>query len=95
MLQNNKLHKICLQKVLNKFPQGIPIIKPTDMNIEEDKFQNCVKMIEQLEERLFAHPLHDTKEIADIYSLYCDKLEVGIIEVVHCKTYEKRIITLL
>ncbi|XP_061389848.1 exosome RNA helicase MTR4-like [Musca vetustissima] len=66
-----------IKEVKNRFPKGLPLLNPiTEMNIKDPEFKNIVDSIAKFEERLFAHPLHNSPELDRIYALYTQKLKV-------------------
>jgi ATP-dependent RNA helicase DOB1 len=65
-----------IEKVMKTYPDGPTLLNPIDdMKIKDKEFLNCVASLEKYEKRLFAHPLHDTPELAGKYSFplfpYC------------------------
>ncbi|XP_077296367.1 exosome RNA helicase Mtr4 [Arctopsyche grandis] len=66
-----------INEVKKRFPDGPPMLNPLkDMKISDPTFVECVKKIEELEERLYAHPLHNDPEKPELYTAYCKKLEL-------------------
>ncbi|XP_053677415.1 exosome RNA helicase MTR4 [Anopheles nili] len=66
-----------IEEVKKRFPQGPPLLNPiTDMNIKEKEFQGIVDLIDKFENRLFAHPLHESDGLEELYAQYMSKLEV-------------------
>jgi ATP-dependent RNA helicase DOB1 len=66
-----------IAEVKKRFPDGPPLLNPIDdMNIKDTKFQNVVDMIDKFEKRLFAHPLHETPQLDQLYTRYLEKLKV-------------------
>ncbi|KAK9269473.1 hypothetical protein L1049_001248 [Liquidambar formosana] len=54
---------LALQELGTRFPQGIPKLNPVkDMGIEDPEFIELVNQIEELEQKLFAHPLHKSQD---------------------------------
>lgn len=48
-----------IQEVKKRFPEGPPLLNPIeDMKIKDDEFKTIIQKIEQLEERMFQHPMH-------------------------------------
>lgn len=47
-----------------------------DMHIKDVEFDKVIEQIEKFESRLYAHPLHETEDIDDVYSLYLEKDKV-------------------
>jgi ATP-dependent RNA helicase DOB1 len=57
-----------IEKVMKTYPDGPTLLNPIDdMKIKDKEFLNCVAAVEKYEKRLFAHPLHDTPELAGKY----------------------------
>lgn len=48
----------------------------SDMNIKDPNFNKVIEQIEKFEGRLYAHPLHDTEDIDDLYIQYLEKNKV-------------------
>lgn len=66
-----------IAEVKKRFPKGPPLLNPiTEMNIKSDEFKQVVDSIDKFEERLFAHPLHNSTELEKIYERYTQKLKV-------------------
>lgn len=66
-----------IAEVKKRFPKGPPLLNPiTDMNIKSDEFKLVVDSIDKFEERLFAHPLHNSSDLEKIYERYTQKLKV-------------------
>ncbi|XP_004520977.1 superkiller viralicidic activity 2-like 2 isoform X2 [Ceratitis capitata] len=66
-----------IAEVKKRFPKGPPLLNPvTEMNIKSDEFKQIVDSIGKFEERLFAHPLHNSTELENIYARYTNKLKV-------------------
>ncbi|CAG9796444.1 unnamed protein product [Diatraea saccharalis] len=64
-------------EVKKRFPEGPPLLNPIkDMKIEDNVFKECVDRIKQLEERLYAHPLHNDKNRAALTAAYEKKQEL-------------------
>ncbi|XP_054743075.1 exosome RNA helicase MTR4-like [Anastrepha obliqua] len=60
-----------------RFPKGPPLLNPvTEMNIKSAEFKQVVESIDKFEERLFAHPLHNSSELNKIYECYTQKIKV-------------------
>lgn len=74
---NRKYILKTIQEVKKRFPKGIPLLNPiNDMHIKDSVFLDVVKRIEQFEERLYEHPLHNASEMEDIYPKQLAKIEV-------------------
>lgn len=66
-----------IAEVKKRYPDGLPLLNPVqDMNIKDKDFLNVLSMLEKFEKRLFAHPLHNTTELAGIYTKYLEKMEL-------------------
>lgn len=66
-----------IKKVKEKFPTGLPLLNPVqDMNIKDKDFLNILSMLDKFEKRLFAHPLHNSPELNDIYSRFMEKQQL-------------------
>ncbi|XP_011207452.1 exosome RNA helicase MTR4 [Bactrocera dorsalis] len=66
-----------IAEVKKRFPKGPPLLNPiTEMNIKSDEFKQVVDSIDKFEERLYAHPLHNSTELENIYERYTQKLKV-------------------
>ncbi|XP_055849713.1 exosome RNA helicase MTR4 [Episyrphus balteatus] len=66
-----------VEEVKKRFPKGPPLLNPIkEMHIKEPEFKQIVESIDKFEERLFAHPLHNAKELQALYGKYTGKLEV-------------------
>lgn len=64
-------------EVKKRFPEGPPLLNPIkDMKIDDPVFKECVERIKQLEERLYAHPLHTDKNRAALQAAHERKLEI-------------------
>ncbi|XP_052757560.1 exosome RNA helicase MTR4 [Galleria mellonella] len=60
-----------------RFPKGPPLLDPIkDMKIEDKVFKECADRIKQLEERLYAHPLHNDKNRGALTAAYDKKQEL-------------------
>ncbi|GLH11936.1 Superkiller viralicidic activity 2-like 2 [Gryllus bimaculatus] len=76
-LDNRKYILKTIQEVKKRFEKGIPLLNPVkDMHIKDPVFLDVVKRIEQFEERLYEHPLHNSVEMEDIYPKHLAKVEV-------------------
>ncbi|XP_023302269.2 exosome RNA helicase MTR4 [Lucilia cuprina] len=66
-----------ITEVKKRFPKGPPLLNPiTEMHIKDPDFKVIVDSIDKFEERLFAHPLHNSPELERLYSRYTQKLKV-------------------
>ncbi|KAF9793576.1 hypothetical protein SFRURICE_021593 [Spodoptera frugiperda] len=64
-------------EVKKRFPEGPPLLNPIkDMKITEPVFKECVDRIKNLEERLYAHPLHNDKSRGALTAAYERKQEL-------------------
>lgn len=67
-----------LQEVQKRFKDGPPLLNPvTDMHIKDDVFVDSVRQIETFEQRMYAHPLHNSDDLQEIYAQYLKKVELG------------------
>lgn len=65
-----------IEEVKKRFPKGPPLLNPvTEMHIKDPLFKNIVDSINKFEERLFAHPLHNSNELNQLYAKYTQKLK--------------------
>uniref|UniRef100_A0A5B6ZSD7 RNA helicase n=1 Tax=Davidia involucrata TaxID=16924 RepID=A0A5B6ZSD7_DAVIN len=54
---------LAIKELGKRFPQGLPKLNPVkDMGIEDPEFVELVNQIEELEQKLFAHPLHKSQD---------------------------------
>lgn len=66
-----------IEEVKKRYPDGPPLLNPVqDMHIKDQEFLNVLSMLEKFEKRLFAHPLHNSAELAGIYTKYLEKIEL-------------------
>lgn len=66
-----------IEEVKKRYPEGPPLLNPVhDMHIKDTEFVNVLSMLEKFEKRLFAHPLHNSAELAGIYTKYLEKMEM-------------------
>lgn len=66
-----------IEEVKKRYPEGPPLLNPVhDMHIKDKDFLNVLTMLEKFETRLFAHPLHNSAELAGIYTKYLEKIEM-------------------
>lgn len=66
-----------IDEVKKRYPEGPPLLNPVkDMKIKDQEFLNTLSMLEKLEKRLFAHPLHNSAELAEIYTKFLEKNEL-------------------
>ncbi|KAK6944663.1 Helicase, C-terminal [Dillenia turbinata] len=60
---------LAVQELGTRFPQGLPKLNPVkDMGIQDPEFVELVNQIEELERKLFAHPLHKSQNENQIKS---------------------------
>ncbi|GAB4854072.1 Helix-loop-helix protein 2 [Ancistrocladus abbreviatus] len=58
---------LAVQELEKRFPQGLPKLNPVkDMGIEDAEIVDLVNQIEDLELKLFAHPLHKSQDVHQI-----------------------------
>ncbi|RDB20630.1 ATP-dependent RNA helicase mtr4 [Hypsizygus marmoreus] len=61
-------------EVQRRFPDGIPCLDPIqNMGITDDGFKMLVQKIAAMEQKLFAHPLHNDPRLPQLYTLYTQK----------------------
>ncbi|XP_022888748.1 DExH-box ATP-dependent RNA helicase DExH10 [Olea europaea var. sylvestris] len=62
---------LAVQELEKRFPQGFPKLNPTkDMGIEDPEVVELVNQIEELEQKLFSHPLHKSQDEHQIRSFH-------------------------
>ncbi|XAR63771.1 RNA helicase [Bertholletia excelsa] len=60
---------LAVQELEKRFPQGLPKLNPVkDMGIDDAEIVELVNQIEELEQKLFAHPLHKSQDENQIRS---------------------------
>ncbi|KAB2599973.1 superkiller viralicidic activity 2-like 2 [Pyrus ussuriensis x Pyrus communis] len=58
---------LAVQELGTRFPQGLPKLNPVkDMGIEDPEIVELVNQIEDLEQKLYAHPLHKSQDANQI-----------------------------
>ncbi|KAJ0030002.1 hypothetical protein Pint_13899 [Pistacia integerrima] len=58
---------LALQELESRFPQGLPKLNPVkDMKIEDTEIVELVNQIEELEHKLFVHPLNKSQDVNQI-----------------------------
>ncbi|XP_038889178.1 DExH-box ATP-dependent RNA helicase DExH10 isoform X2 [Benincasa hispida] len=68
---------LALEELGTRFPQGFPKLNPVkDMSIEDPEIVELVNQIEELERKLYAHPLHKSREV-DQMKCFQRKAEVN------------------
>lgn len=66
-----------ISEVKKRYPDGPPLLNPVqDMHIKDKVFIDTLSMLEKFEKRLFAHPLHNSSELAEIYEKFLEKMEM-------------------
>ncbi|XP_018335844.2 exosome RNA helicase MTR4 [Agrilus planipennis] len=66
-----------VKEVKKRFPDGLPLLNPiTDMKIDESEFLDVVKKIENLEKKMFDHPMYKHPLLATEYPKYEKKIVV-------------------
>nr|KYP67548.1 Superkiller viralicidic activity 2-like 2 [Cajanus cajan] len=56
-----------LRELGNRFPQGLPKLNPLkDMDVRDAEIVELVNQIEELEKKLFAHPMHKHQDVDQI-----------------------------
>merc|ERR1711892_525351 len=64
-------------EVKKRFPDTVPLLDPIqDMKIGDKQFKEVIRKIGTFEKRLFGHPLHSNKDLADLLAQYKDKASV-------------------
>ncbi|CAD6206218.1 GSCOCG00010022001-RA-CDS [Cotesia congregata] len=67
-----------IKEVKKHFPDGIPLLDPLkDMGIADSTFEDIVKRIKILEDKLYAHPLHKDPGLSKLYNEFLRKDELG------------------
>ncbi|CAH9110432.1 unnamed protein product [Cuscuta europaea] len=62
---------LALGALEKSFPQGFPKLNPVkDMEIEDPEFVDMMSQIEELEKKLFAHPLHKSQDEHQLKSFH-------------------------
>lgn len=65
-----------ISEVKKRFPNGPPLLNPiTDMHIKDSNFQDIVDLIDKFEKQLFAHSLHESPKLDELYTKYTAKLQ--------------------
>ncbi|XP_008199268.1 exosome RNA helicase MTR4 isoform X2 [Tribolium castaneum] len=65
-----------IKEVKKRFPEGPPLLNPIDdMKITESDFVDIVKKIEQLEKKMYDHPLHKHSLLNTEYEKYEQKVK--------------------
>ncbi|XP_077238593.1 DExH-box ATP-dependent RNA helicase DExH10-like isoform X2 [Tasmannia lanceolata] len=68
---------LAVQELGTRFPQGLPKLNPIkDMGIEDPEFVELVNQIVELEQKLFAHPLHKSFKNEQQFKCFQRKAEV-------------------
>uniref|UniRef100_A0A7C9ESP4 RNA helicase n=1 Tax=Opuntia streptacantha TaxID=393608 RepID=A0A7C9ESP4_OPUST len=58
---------LAVQELERRFSQGLPKLNPVkDMNIEEKEIVDLVNQIEELEQKLFSHPVHKSQDVHQV-----------------------------
>ncbi|XP_057750670.1 DExH-box ATP-dependent RNA helicase DExH10 isoform X1 [Arachis stenosperma] len=58
---------LAVQELGNRFPQGLPKLNPVkDMDIRDSVIVELVTQIEELEKKLFSHPMHKHQDVDQI-----------------------------
>jgi len=64
-------------EVKKRFPDTVPLLDPIqDMKIGDKQFKEVIRKIGTFEKRLFGHPLHSNKDLADLLTQYKEKASV-------------------
>ena len=68
-----------INEVKKRFPDGLPQLDPVDdMNIKDNNLKKIVRKVEALENRLYSHPLHNSKNLETLYNEYHKKNQVDV-----------------
>ncbi|KAG6428501.1 hypothetical protein SASPL_112753 [Salvia splendens] len=60
---------LAVQQLEKRYPQGFPKLNPVkDMGVEEPEFVELASKIDELEHKLFIHPLHKSQDLHQISS---------------------------
>lgn len=60
---------LAVQELEKRFPQGLPKLNPVkDMGVDDPEFVTLANQIEELEQKLFSHPLHKSQDEHQIRS---------------------------
>lgn len=58
---------LAVQELGNRFPQGLPKLNPVkDMDVRDSEIVELVNQIEELEKKLFDHPMHKIQDVDQI-----------------------------
>ncbi|PIA43943.1 hypothetical protein AQUCO_01800177v1 [Aquilegia coerulea] len=69
---------MAVQELGSRFPHGLPKLNPVkDMGIEDPELVELVNQIEELEKKLFAHPLHKSSQDTEQIKCFQRKAEVN------------------
>lgn len=69
---------LAVQELENRYPIGLPKLHPVkDMGIQEGDVVDLVNKIEELESKLFAHPLHKSGQTEQQFKWFQKKAEVN------------------
>ncbi|ORX86527.1 antiviral helicase [Anaeromyces robustus] len=70
----NQMAKV-ISEITKNYQDGIPLLDPIeDLKINDSSFDQLIKKIQILEEKLFKHPLHDSPDIKTLYEQYDKKM---------------------
>ncbi|XP_040996566.1 DExH-box ATP-dependent RNA helicase DExH10 [Juglans microcarpa x Juglans regia] len=68
---------LAIQELKTRFPQGLPKLNPVeDMGIKDPEIVELVNQIEELEQKLYAHPLQKSQDVQQMRS-FLRKAEVN------------------
>ncbi|KAH6818438.1 RNA helicase [Perilla frutescens var. frutescens] len=60
---------LAVQQLEKRYPQGFPKLNPVkDMGVDEPEFVELANQIEELEQKLFTNPLHESQDVQQISS---------------------------
>ncbi|GFU46746.1 exosome RNA helicase MTR4 [Trichonephila clavipes] len=66
-----------IQTILDRFPDGLPLLDPIeDMKIKDQGMKDVIKKIEAFTSRLNHHPLHNDPSVEELLEEYKKKLEI-------------------
>ncbi|ESW32214.1 hypothetical protein PHAVU_002G303000 [Phaseolus vulgaris] len=58
---------LALHELINRFPGGIPKLNPVkDMDVRDSEIVEVVNQIEEIEKKMFAHPMHKHQDVDQI-----------------------------
>ncbi|XP_014509289.1 DExH-box ATP-dependent RNA helicase DExH10 [Vigna radiata var. radiata] len=58
---------LAVQELVNRFPGGLPKLNPVkDMDVRDSEIVELVNQIEEIEKKMFAHPMHKRQDVDQI-----------------------------